>query len=159
EVEHPGLIVRLPQPAIAEVEPPRLGLAPAAVLLVHPRISGPDRPGDPGPHRALTIAAVGERPRATRVVEEIARDKMDGHGRDPLAAPPLPKLRGASELVYPRIQRLSRKPAERAAGLSPGRQPRPGSDSPRNPPPRRPKGTRCGPFGRRGGSAWRVVVG
>src|SRR4051794_31074499 len=73
EVEDPGLVVRLPEPAVAQVEQPRLGLASPAIRLVHLRVASPERPGDPGPHRPLAVAAVGQLTGVVLVLEEVAR--------------------------------------------------------------------------------------
>src|SRR5206468_1282997 len=70
QVEDPGLIVRPPEPAVAQVELARLGLAPPAVLLVHLGVASPERLRDARPHRTLAVAAEVDRGLARRSSSE-----------------------------------------------------------------------------------------
>src|SRR5262249_1956345 len=80
QVEDPGPAVGLPEPGIAKVEPAVLGLAAAAVLLVHRGVAVTEALGDAGTHRALAVAAVGQSLGLEAVGEQVARDEFDGHG-------------------------------------------------------------------------------
>ena len=92
QVEHPGPVLRLPEPAVAQVEPPGLGLAPAAVLLVHLGVASPEGPWRPPPPSTPGSCSRGRTPGRRgrcRTGQAVGGDLPEEDAAEPLLHRPL----------------------------------------------------------------------